>query len=198
MKGVMIKRAATVGANWLCANGVVERGKDKIYAYGLELLISGIVNSLCLLVLSAVFFRLYSGMFFLLAFIPLRSTAGGYHANSHLGCNLVFLIVFVGLQGISNVLPQIHTASFCLVAAALSLVTLLWLSPCEAGNKALTPERRKRNRCQSLLLGGANLAIAIVLLVEGTHPWAVSYYLGVFAASFSMWATQIMKRKCVE
>ena len=195
----MIKKAATAGANWMCVNGIVDCSKDKIYAYGLELLLSGAVNVLCVLLLSSVLFRLSSGLFFLLAFIPLRSTAGGYHANSHLGCNLVFLTAFICAQSIADIFFGQYTVAVNLAVAAISFITLLLLSPCEAGNKALTSERRARNRHQSLLLGGANLAIAIVLLIVGhTSPWADSYYLGVFAASLSMWATQIMKRKCVE
>lgn len=197
----MIKKAATVGANWLCVNGVIEDNKDKIYAYGLELLLSGIVNVLCVLLLSNVLFHISSGLFFLLAFIPLRSTAGGYHANSHWGCNLVFLTTFVFTQVIADIFNGQYTATVYLIVATISFVTLLLLSPCEAGNKALTPERHTRNRRRSLFLGGVNLTISIVLLIMGrTDPCFTSYCLGVFAASLSMWATQIMKleRKCIE
>lgn len=45
----MIKKAAAGYAGWLCANGIVAPEKNKIYAYGMELVLSGLVNSLLLL-----------------------------------------------------------------------------------------------------------------------------------------------------
>ena len=87
-----------------------------------------------------------------------------------------------------------------LAIAVISLVTLLILSPSEAKNKPLTPEQRRRNRRRSLILGGLNLAIGIFLIwgLQAPAPWCTSYYLGVIAASISMWAAQIKERMCVQ
>lgn len=43
----MIKKAAAGYAGWLCANGIVAPEKNKIYAYGMELVLSGLVNVFC-------------------------------------------------------------------------------------------------------------------------------------------------------
>ena len=45
----MIKKAAAGYAGWLCANGIVAPEKNKIYAYGMELVLSGLVNVLSVL-----------------------------------------------------------------------------------------------------------------------------------------------------
>ena len=42
----MIKKAAAGYVGWLCANGIVAPEKNKIYAYGMELVLSGLVNVL--------------------------------------------------------------------------------------------------------------------------------------------------------
>ena len=96
----MIKKAAAGYAGWLCANGIVAPEKNKIYAYGMELVLSGLVNVLSVLLISILLFHPVDGPLFLAAFIPLRTTAGGYHANSHLSCNLVFLGTFIVLEGL--------------------------------------------------------------------------------------------------
>ena len=83
----MIKKAAAGYVGWLCANGIVAPEKNKIYAYGMELVLSGLVNVLSVLLISILIFHPADGLLFLVAFIPLRTTAGGYHANSHLSCN---------------------------------------------------------------------------------------------------------------
>lgn len=196
----MIKKAAVWSTSWLCANGIVEPEKDKIYAYGMELVLSGLVNVLSVLLISILLFHPSDGLLFLAAFIPLRTTAGGYHAKSHLSCNLVFLGTFIVLESLGYWLQKYCTVSLYLAIAVISLVTLLILSPSEAKNKPLTPERRRRNRRRSLILGGLNLVIGIILMwgLQAPVPWCTSYYLGVIAASVSMWATQIKGRMCVQ
>ena len=48
----MIKKAAAGYVGWLCANGIVAPEKNKIYAYGMELVLSGLVNVLSVLLIS--------------------------------------------------------------------------------------------------------------------------------------------------
>ena len=196
----MIKKAAAGYVGWLCANGIVAPEKNKIYAYGMELVLSGLVNVLSVLLISILIFHPADGLLFLVAFIPLRTTAGGYHANSHLSCNIVFLSTFVALECLGHLLLKYGSVILYLAIAVISLVTLLILSPSEAKNKPLTPEQRRRNRRRSLILGGLNLAIGIFLIwgLQAPAPWCTSYDLGVIAASISMWAAQIKERMCVQ
>ena len=196
----MIKKAAAGYAGWLCANGIVAPEKNKIYAYGMELVLSGLVNVLSVLLISILLFHPVDGLIFLVAFIPLRTTAGGYHANSHLSCNLVFLGTFIVLEALGYWLQKYCTIPLYLATAVISLVTLLILPPSEAKNKPLTLEQRRRNRRRSLILGGLNLAIGIILIwvLQVPASWCTSYYLGVIAASIAMWAAQIKERMCVQ
>lgn len=196
----MIKRVAVWSTSWLCANGIIEPEKDKIYTYGMELVLSGLVNIVLVLMISLLLFHPVDGLLFLVAFIPLRTTAGGYHANSHLSCNLVFLSTFIVLEGLGYWFLKYSSVILYLVVAVISFVTLLILSPSEAKNKPLTPERRQSNRRRSLILGGLNLAIGSILIwgLQAPAPWSTSYYLGVIAASISMWAAQIKERTCAE
>ena len=194
----MIKKAAVWSTSWLCANGIIEPEKDKIYAYGMELVLSGLINILSVLLISILLFYPVDGLLFLAAFIPLRTTAGGYHANSHLSCNLVFLSTFIVLEGLGYWLLKYCSVILYLVIAIISFVTLLILSPSEAKNKPLTPERRQSNRRRSLILGGLNLVVGSILVwgLQAPAPWCTSYYFGVIAASISMWAAQIKERMC--
>ena len=188
----MIKKAAAGYVGWLCANGIVAPEKNKIYAYGMELVLSGLVNVLSVLLISILIFHPADGLLFLVAFIPLRTTAGGYHANSHLSCNIVFLSTFVALECLGHLLLKYGSVILYLAIAVISLVTLLILSPSEAKSKPLTPEQRRRNRRRSLILG------FLIWGLQAPAPWCTSYYLGVIAASISMWAAQIKERMCVQ
>ena len=66
----MIKKAAAGYVGWLCANGIVAPEKNKIYAYGMELVLSGLVNVLSVLLISILIFHPADGLLFLVAFIP--------------------------------------------------------------------------------------------------------------------------------
>ena len=107
---------------------------------------------------------------------------------------------FIVLEALGYWLQKYCTIPLYLATAVISLVTLLILSPSEAKNKPLTLEQRRRNRRRSLILGGLNLAIGIFLIwgLQAPAPWCTSYYLGVIAASISMWAAQIKERMCVQ
>ena len=190
----LIKKTAARYASWLCANGIVAPEKNKIYAYGMELVLSGLVNILFILLTSILFFNPLDGLLFLAAFIPLRTTAGGYHANSHLSCNLICIGTFIVLESLGYWIFEYVSVIIYLGMAIVSIVTLLVLSPSEAKNKPLTPERRLCNRQRSLILGGLNFVIGCFLIwgFQAPTPWCTSYYLGVIAASISMWATDVV------
>ena len=61
----MIKKAAAGYVGWLCANGIVAPEKNKIYAYGMELVLSGLVNVLSVLLISILIFHPADGLLFL-------------------------------------------------------------------------------------------------------------------------------------
>lgn len=72
----MIKKAAAGYVGWLCANGIVAPEKNKIYAYGMELVLSGLVNVLSVLLISILIFHPADGLLFLVAFIPPADNSG--------------------------------------------------------------------------------------------------------------------------
>lgn len=74
-----------------------------IYIYGVQLIISSIINFLICIITSLLFGELLNGLIFFVAFSSLRKFTGGFHSRSFLICNIVFtMIVVVAL--ISNML----------------------------------------------------------------------------------------------
>ncbi|MBD9047359.1 MAG: hypothetical protein EGR46_00205 [Ruminococcus sp.] len=71
--------------------------------YGVQLIISSIINFLICIITSLLFGELLNGLIFFVAFSSLRKFTGGFHSRSFLICNIVFtMIVVVAL--ISNML----------------------------------------------------------------------------------------------
>ena len=65
---------------------IIEEKQYAVIAYGLELLLSSVVNILSILFIGAIVNRAGEIILLLLVSIPLQSFGGGYHCNTHLRC----------------------------------------------------------------------------------------------------------------
>lgn len=76
-----------------------EDEKEDVYIYGLELIISTVVELASILLISYLLFELKSGLIFLIMFVPLRLFTGGYHAKTYGKCfvisNCAYLTILV-------------------------------------------------------------------------------------------------------
>jgi accessory gene regulator B len=176
----------------LITKKVIPTDSNKVYTYGFELLISAVINILLVMIISIAFRGYYEWILFLAAFIPLRTTAGGYHASTHMKCIIVGSIAFAVLFFICRL--QIDWTNTTLLIAATSFSLLLLFSPVEARNKKLTVERRRRNRKISICIGCANLVIAIIAIFTDRLATVLNtYFAGIFAAALSMIVARIQK-----
>jgi len=129
--------------------------------------------------------RPYDWLLFLSSFVPLRTTAGGYHASTHLKCIVIGSLAFFGLLVVSR-LPLDWTV-IVPVISVISFLLILLFSPVEARNKSLKVEQRKRNRIVSISFGSANLLFAVSgIFIQGLSDVLSIYFAGVFAAALSM------------
>lgn len=84
----MINSMTVVLCNKLCAFGIFPKSQEKIYIYGFELLLSSVIGIMVLMMISITRGTAFAWLSYLLGFIPVRITGGGYHAS--LFCNLLF------------------------------------------------------------------------------------------------------------
>lgn len=89
--------------DFLLLKETIKTEEKEIYIYGVQLIISSIINFLICIITSLLFGELLNGLIFFVAFSSLRKFTGGFHSRSFLICNIVFtMIVVVAL--ISNML----------------------------------------------------------------------------------------------
>lgn len=166
------------------------KGKEKILKYGLELMITALVGLLLMACVSLIAGYPLAWLPFLLGFAPLRTTAGGFHASSHLGCYCITTVTFSICMMLALLVNS--GALLYVIIAGLSLVVVLAFSPVEARNKPLSPARRVANRHFSLLIAGIELIISLLLFcVEIQLVWITLLYYGILAASISIVAVKI-------
>lgn len=188
----MIHNQALRLATWLVKKELVDEKSHEVYAYGFELIISAFINILLIAIISILTRCYYDWLLFLIAFIPLRTTTGGYHANSHFKCIIIGTMVYTALLFLSRL--QINWSIIILVISVLSLILVLALSPIEARNKKLNLKQKSKNRKISICITVFNLLITIVIFFDKDLTDILNiYFAGVFSATLSMLVVKVKK-----
>ncbi len=81
--------------NKLIHYNIIVKEDYKIYEYGLKNIVSNIISISLLLVISSIFDTLCTSIVFLLLFVPLRKTIGGFHFKKELICQAFSQIIIL-------------------------------------------------------------------------------------------------------
>ena len=169
----------------LCAILNLDKNLIPVYAYGLELLLAAILNILL------IFHVPYAGVFFLLSFIPLRVTAGGFHASTHFRCTLVCMAVFVLTIALTRCIHDAYRPIVSMALCLFDLATVVCLAPVEAIQKPLTTSEQRINRRRSLFLAIFFCAVSALSLNHRFTSGILFFSFGVFSAAISQIAGKI-------
>ena len=147
----MISKLAKNIAHFFVVKNITEESKEVIYAYGMELLISDVLNTLIVLMIALISHTLPAVIIFIAVFMVLRRFVGGYHANSHLSCMLTLVMVMLvfsyGICNISGQTAQVFSISFITMA----LPIIFCITPVPHPNKPMyqTEKTKYYPRCCS-------------------------------------------------
>ena len=178
-------------AHHLCNKLNIDEDQVPVYAYGLELLLAAVISILSMIMASFVLNVPTAWLFFLLAFIPLRVTAGGYHANSHLGCTIVCVVAFILAILVAHIMSQVSSALLYVIPCVMNLMTVLLYAPVEAMQKPLADSEKHINRKRALRISAFFLIISLLVFGVGIKFELSLFFFGVFAASVSQIAGKI-------
>lgn len=190
----MIQKIAMKTAEKMSEQSIIEAKKIRIYAYGLELLFSSFAGVVALIIISTVYGKPFLWIPYLVGFILLRLSGGGYHARTHFHCVFTFSLLYA----LVLLVERLYTITVreWLIACLVNLVIIFLFSPVVAPNKPLKECQRWMNRRNSLFLGLANLFGSIVLffLFTSKSQWGGMYFAGSGMAGLSMLLAVINKR----
>ncbi len=144
----------------LITNKLISEEEVEIYKFGLESLILKLLHCVSYLCIGIYLKQLLELIIIATVLIPLRRSAGGYHAKTKVGCYIfscMFIIcILLALQGI-------HNRFMWWIALAISDLLIIKMSPVDNDNKKLDKSEidyyTKKSR---LVLTFAN-AICIIL-----------------------------------
>lgn len=153
-------------AESLTNSGIITTEDKELYEYGLHHGLLMIINLLTTVVIGLLFKMVWQSFVFMLAYIPLRTYAGGYHAKTQFRCYLLSIVIMLAaLFGIREI-PWTDSIGIGLTLCAIGII--LYLSPVEDKNKPLSPMEVKvyGNRARIILFTEVFIMLFMIVLKQ--------------------------------
>lgn len=128
----MITKMASKVADFFIYRNWIEKDEHEIYRYGMEVILSFVIN-FCIVLICGIVFRemLYTFLFYAV-FLLMRKFCGGYHADTYLKCNIVFALNLILINLLIKILNEdinyIKKGASYMKKRVLSLLTAAMMS----------------------------------------------------------------------
>lgn len=183
-----MKRLIDSYCGYLKNQGIITETQVEVCSYGLELFVSGVLNIGIVLCISLILGHDTEAVLFLIGFIPMRLFAGGYHADTHFHC----CIIFSGLYLLSTLLNLIRNTVTLGMFVVVEMIIIYLLAPVPSPNKPISERKRRKNRKISICIVLFNICIYMMFLLgERSSLLSVPYFIGGFLASCTLIAGRI-------
>ena len=142
---------------------------EDIYRYGIEITISSLLGVIVILFLGAITKDLQSAILFLLSFIGLRSYCGGYHANSYMKCNSIFVISYIVVYWVAQIAYMFKWKSEMMIISGIATVIISIFAPVTNANKPLDLYDIKKSKIISIVLAMILLAYSLLKIYKNEY-----------------------------
>lgn len=190
-------------SSFFISKGTIREDEKQIYDYCFEIMLSTILNFCSVMVIAIITQTVFLTLCYIVGFMIIRATAGGYHAETHIACFMILIVSYaiylVILLNLSNKIISALTIGICVVSALI----IIFLAPVENHYKPLTKTEVKEFKRKSYLamLILAIVSISLILLLKN-GKWGFSFGAGMFTVSMFLIAgtlkNKIQKSTCTE
>lgn len=191
----MVKKLSNSISKILADGGVINKDDEAKCSYGIDIMISSVVQISIVLVASIFIRNFIQTLLFFLMFIPLRIYAGGYHADSRGRC----FAILIGVYMFFCIFLQIGNAKIYTITIwggmVFTLITVLLAAPVLHSRKHLTENEICAFRKIAILVCSAEIILIVIgSMITGQNMYISSCVCGQLAVSLSMVAACIKKR----
>lgn len=147
----MISEISKRTAGFLSKNMIIETEYEEVYAYGIEILLSTILNFIVALIIAIISHEFVACLINLTAFVTIRIYAGGYHADTHLRCMTILigvLLIFIFVIKVISLKLMMILSPILLI---ISAVIIFKYAPVEHPNKPLSDKKKLKLRRKALI-----------------------------------------------
>lgn len=183
----MIAKLAKSTAYFFVEKQVVKKEDEEVYAYGMELLYSSILNIALAVIIAIITNTVYPTAAFLTTFIVTRQYIGGYHAKTHLGCMSILAAVLCCFAVLSRYIPAECEVWISMLSVILSIFLILKFAPVEHPNKPLSGKEKSKLRKSGIISAFTVFVLVLVMSVfTSTRRYGMYISMGQFTASTAM------------
>lgn len=176
----------------LLRNKIIDPSMSEIYQYGLELTLSTLLTSSTIMLIALVKDSFLFGLLYFTISIPLRVTAGGYHASTYLRCFLISNGAYLTVSSLTGYLSSLTLPyPFWLAVLAGSVYFILKNCPVRNPHHPVSATTLKKNRRITIIF----LCILCCLMVSLYIIFQQSYALNFIVVTVSSVAVFILPTK---
>lgn len=193
----MLSRLARNAAYFFAEKDVIKKEDIKIYAYGYEMIFSEVISWIITAIIAIAAKSVLETIAYMICFMQLRESIGGFHAKTHLGCIIISTVVYVMCLALLYYTPFEWYKMIIISGLILHLILVLAIAPVEHPNKPFSENEAIKYRKRGCVLSFAYSSISLILIIL---PWDIcSVYsyavlLGLLSASVSM-AVEYLRQK---
>lgn len=163
----MIHSVALVIADFFISKDVITEEEKEVCAYGMELIISGIISVALVLIIGLITGNICYAVVYNIMMVVIRMYTGGYHADTHAGCNVCYCAAFLISMALLRVQMYIKGSVTIWIIALAGYLIIVLNAPLEHHNKKLTMKQKREYMNISSILGIASLLISFGLNIMG-------------------------------
>lgn len=144
----------------------------EVFQYGIEICISTFATLFSIFILSYWLGMPVSAFLYLIVYIPLRITCGGYHANTYLKCFLISNMNYLGTIAVSQILTFLPISKF--IWLILLLTSALYISlnaPITNMHHPIHNNLLKKNRNIAIVLLFINCSFLVYIYVSNLQSF---------------------------
>lgn len=139
--------------------------ENELYVFGINQCLNMLLNILTALFIGILLGEILQLLLFMLAYIPLRSYAGGWHARTPLRC-YIFSVIMLTLVSI-GIKYLLLTEWVYYAVLLVSVLIVFLLSPIEDKNKSLDELEHKVYKKRTAFIAALELIVCLVLKLTG-------------------------------
>lgn len=189
----MFDRMSAYITDTLIEGKIIKMEERNLYLYCFGTLIEMTANIITTLIIGALLGKIVAALFFMLVFIPLRSTAGGYHCETAGKCYLLSMAVYLAVIFTYDCVSTIPSY-VCILICVIDFAAIIILSPVASPNKPFTVKEKIKNRRISIALSLIYIT-AIIVMMNCKIVYAFVILESLTAAVVSMIAGFIKYKK---
>lgn len=193
----MIKQFASNITSFLLSEDIILADDREVYEFGTEQILVHLAIGIAISAIATIFKILTSSIFFLLGFIALRMTGGGYHADTRFRCNILTLSVYMISMSIIQFVRLFITKPLAIGLCLITICLIFLFAPVDHKNMIFSKFEVKRARRKSIIVAITISVCSLVSILKIGEVTLIplSLIFGAFVASLSIFIGNIKRRK---